>query len=189
MTTHHSSAMKDLTNIHEDLLWALRVGLISYEKILSLAAMFAQEKHNSMTNKTLPVEDWNDISYRWFPLLNYNLYRFQYLNILDSEEISSRPFRGSWGRRWRKTTCWTSSRLTTWRIWRVRARLNSTLPSSMLCPTNRHSLSSPRSPTRHTTTPCAWTRPCPRSIRRPWLSPKTLDPQCGSWVVSVRWSR
>ena len=95
MTTHHSSAMKDLTNIHEYLLWALRVGLISYEKILSLAAMFAQEKHNSMTNKTLPVEDWNDISYRWFPLLNYNLYRFQYLNILDSEEISSRPFCGS----------------------------------------------------------------------------------------------
>ena len=71
MTTPHSSAMKDLTNIHEDLLWALRVGLISYEKILSLAAMFAQEKFNPVTNKTLPAGGWSDLSYRWFPLLNF----------------------------------------------------------------------------------------------------------------------
>ena len=59
MVTSDSTALKDLTKIYSDLFFSLRIGLIAYEKVLALAAMWAEAKTNPLTQKTLPAGDWN----------------------------------------------------------------------------------------------------------------------------------
>ena len=44
MVSANSSACKDLTKIHADLLFSMRIGLIFYEKAVTLASKWAAEQ-------------------------------------------------------------------------------------------------------------------------------------------------
>ena len=54
----NSSALKDTTKIHSDLLFALRVGLIVYEGVVTMASNWAEKGKSSVNQKASPRGPW-----------------------------------------------------------------------------------------------------------------------------------
>lgn len=64
MKSGDSSASKDLVRIHSDLLTGVRIGLLVFEKIITLKYSFADETTNDK-GKILPAGEFNQASYRY----------------------------------------------------------------------------------------------------------------------------
>ena len=60
----NTSAMIDLTKVHNDLLFSVRVGLLSYERIILLSAQWAKEATHPITGKVTPEGPWLSFDYK-----------------------------------------------------------------------------------------------------------------------------
>jgi len=64
MKSGDSSASKDLTRIHTDLLTGLRIGLLVFEQIVTIKYSFADEVQD-VRGKVVPAGEFNGASYRY----------------------------------------------------------------------------------------------------------------------------
>ena len=60
----NSTAAFDLTKLHNEMLFSLRVGLLSYEKGLTLFAQWAPPKTNPISGKPSPEGPWAQYKYK-----------------------------------------------------------------------------------------------------------------------------
>ena len=80
----NSTAALDLTKLHNEMLYSLRIGLLSYDNALSLFARWAKASTNPVTGKTSPEGPWAHYNYKLVFRVFLKLFYFIFLKYYFS---------------------------------------------------------------------------------------------------------